>query len=111
MSSFSKTSTDAVAAPQSTAAIDAPGVDRCMCFDVRIRRILDIIERTGGGLLEAHRQTGCGARCGLCLPYIQVAIKTGHTTLPVMWADEFRKHGVNPGRIEHIQRSMLKRRG
>ncbi|MBZ0171304.1 MAG: hypothetical protein K8E66_02900 [Phycisphaerales bacterium] len=80
-----------------------------MCFGVRFQRILDIIERSGGGLCEAHRQTGCGARCGLCLPYIQVAIKTGRTRLPVMWAEEFLAQGVNPGRVQGVQDALRNR--
>jgi len=86
-------------------------VCRCLCFDVSFERLKLIAESTGGGLLEAHRQTGCGARCGLCLPYIQVMLKTGRTLLPVMWADDFRAHGVNPGRIQQIQKSLMEARG
>ncbi|USN97888.1 MAG: hypothetical protein H6810_06740 [Phycisphaeraceae bacterium] len=75
---------------------------------MRFERLLQIMDRSGGGLLEAHRQTGCGARCGLCLPYIQVVVKTRQTSLPIMWADDFRAHGINPGRIQHIQKSLLR---
>jgi bacterioferritin-associated ferredoxin len=82
------------------------GVNRCLCFDVSFERLKEIADRTGGGLLEAHRQTGCGARCGLCIPYIQVMLKTGETDLPVMWAEEFEAHGVNPGRVQRIQKML-----
>ena len=96
-------------APQKTAP--APGgVHRCLCFEVEFSKIKSIADSTGGGLLEAHRRTGCGARCGLCLPYIQVMLKTGQTDLPVMWAEEFRRHGVNPGRIQQIQASLARAR-
>ena len=88
------------------APAEAGEVDRCLCFDVRFDRLLQIMDETGGGLLEAHRRTGCGARCGICLPYIQVMIKTRRTALPVMWADQFREHGVHPGRIQQIQKSF-----
>lgn len=84
------------------------GVHRCLCFEVEFSKIKSIAESTGGGLLEAHRRTGCGARCGLCLPYIQVMLKTGQTDLPVMWAEEFRRHGVNPGRVQQIQASLTR---
>jgi bacterioferritin-associated ferredoxin len=99
-------------APSAPASVDPPqapapgGVNRCLCFDVSFERLKTIADRTGGGLLEAHRQTGCGARCGLCLPYIQVMLKTGQTDLPVMWAEEFRRYGVNPGRIQQVQNAL-----
>lgn len=100
---------DAPSAPASVEPPDAPasgGVNRCLCFDVSFERLKSIADKTGGGLLEAHRQTGCGARCGLCLPYIQVMLKTGQADLPVMWAEEFRRYGVNPGRIQQIQNAL-----
>ena len=78
-------------------------VNRCICFDRSFDEVLEIAETTGGGLLEAHKQTGCGARCGLCLPYIQYMLRTGDTDLPVMWSDEFRDAGINPGRIAKLE--------
>lgn len=81
-------------------------VKRCICFDRSFEEVRDIAVRTGGGLLEAHKQTGCGARCGLCLPYIQYMLMTGDTDLPVMWSDDFSREGINPGRIAKLEKRL-----
>lgn len=80
-------------------------VNRCVCFDASFDRIKAIAD-AGGGLLAAHQQTGCGARCGLCIPYIQVMLKTGETDLPIMWSDDFAQHAVNPGPVARIERQI-----
>ncbi|MEM1183775.1 MAG: hypothetical protein AAGI53_02125 [Planctomycetota bacterium] len=78
-------------------------VNRCICFDRTFEELLQIAVSTGGGLLEAHKQTGCGARCGLCLPYIQLMLREGSTDLPVLWSEDFRREGINPGRIAKLE--------
>jgi len=79
---------------------DAMAVNRCICFDRAFSELRAIAERTEGGLLEVHRETGCGARCGLCLPYI---LQTGETDLPVLWSEDFRREGINPGRLGKLE--------
>jgi len=75
-----------------------------VCFDVSFERIRTLAE--DGGLPEAHRRTGCGGRCGLCLPYIQLMLTTGETVFPVMWAEDFARLGIKAGRIHQIQHAF-----
>lgn len=86
-------------------------VNRCICFDRGFDEIRDIAEATGGGLLEAHKQTGCGARCGLCLPYIQFMLRCGESDLPIMWSADFEREGINPGRIAKIEAQIREEAG
>lgn len=81
-------------------------VTQCVCFDVTFERCLRIAEDSGQGLLGAHNATGCGARCGICIPYLTVVLKTGETDLPIMWTDDFRAHGVHPGPIAQLERRL-----
>lgn len=83
-------------------------VRSCVCFGVSFERIREAAGEHEKGLLEAHRQTGCGGRCGLCLPYIKLMLMTGRTTLPVIWSEEFNKHGINPGRVKSIERAIAR---
>jgi bacterioferritin-associated ferredoxin len=83
-------------------------VRSCVCFDVSFERIREAAGNHERGILEAHRKTGCGGRCGLCLPYIKLMLKTGQTTLPVMWSEEFNKHGIQPGRVKAIERAIAR---
>ncbi len=84
-------------------------VEKCICFGVSFERLLAIAEHEGGGLLAAHRQTGCGARCGLCLPYIQLVLQSRETRLPVMWSEDFERRGINPGRLARLERRLRER--
>ncbi len=86
----------------------AGSVSSCICFSVSFDRIREAAGHHERGLLEAHRKTGCGGRCGLCLPYIKLMLMTGRTSLPVMWSEEFDKHGINPGRIRAIERAIAR---
>jgi bacterioferritin-associated ferredoxin len=81
-------------------------VSRCICFDVSFDRLREIATSTGGGLLAAHKETGCGARCGLCLPYIQFMLRTGDTDLPVMWSEDFESAGISPGRLARLEKML-----
>ena len=83
-------------------------VRSCICFDVSFERIQKAADNSERGLLEAHRKTGCGGRCGLCLPYIKLMLMTGRTTLPVMWTEQFTKLGINPGRVRSIERAIAR---
>lgn len=73
-------------------------ISRCVCLGVAFEDITRITEGCGdesAALAEARHRTGCGSRCGLCLPYIQLAIKTGRTSFPVLWAEQFRTLGID----------------
>ena len=81
-------------------------VSRCVCFDRSFEELAAIAGETGGGLLEMHKRTGCGARCGLCIPYLQIMLQTGETDLPVMWSDDFKREGVAPGRLGRLEQRL-----
>lgn len=83
-------------------------VNSCVCFDVSFERIREVAGENENGLLEAHRRTGCGGRCGLCLPYIKAALILQQDSLPVMWTEQFNKLGINPGRIKAIERAIAR---
>lgn len=65
-------------------------VDRCVCMDVTFER-LHRLAAHGAGLDELRRRTGCGAGCGLCIPYIRAMLATGRTRFPVMSPAELAK--------------------
>jgi bacterioferritin-associated ferredoxin len=60
------------------------GVDRCVCRDVTFARLIRLARERGAGFGELRRLTGCGTGCGMCIPYIRVALATGRAELPVM---------------------------
>lgn len=55
-------------------------VDRCVCFSVSF----EWLKPSGLDTIEGIQQTsGCGLRCGLCIPYIQLMLDTGRTVFKV----------------------------
>lgn len=73
-------------------------VDRCVCRQIRFADLIRMHRETGAGFDELQRQTGCGAACGLCAPYIRVALATGRARLPVMSEAQLRElGGFGPG--------------
>lgn len=68
-------------------------VDRCVCRDVLFSELIRLHRETGATLEELRRRTGCGTGCGLCIPYIKVALRTGQSRLPVMGEEEMRQVG------------------
>ena len=63
---------------------DPTPVDRCVCHNVTFAELVRIHRETGADLAQLQRLTGCGTGCGMCVPYIRVALKTGRVRLPVM---------------------------
>jgi bacterioferritin-associated ferredoxin len=64
-------------------------VSRCICHTILFADALALARRTGCGTvaaLGAHCALGTG--CGLCVPYMQRALATGETDLPVLGAAE-----------------------
>ena len=57
-------------------------VDRCVCFDVTFAELLDIARETGADAEQLAEQTGCSTGCGLCKPYIQIALETNSSRVP-----------------------------
>lgn len=64
--------------------MDPTPVDRCVCRQVLFADLLRLHRESGAGFDELRRLTGCGTGCGLCTPYIRVALATGRARLPVM---------------------------
>lgn len=64
------------------------GVDRCICHNVTFAELLRMHRETGAAFEALRERTGCGSGCGLCEPYVRLAIKTGRTALPVMSLDD-----------------------
>jgi len=84
-------------------------VDRCACVDITF----DTIKQAAAGseddaILAAHKATGCGGDCGLCLPYIRLMLQTGRTKFPPMTLQEFSDAGVNPSRTRAILRQITR---
>lgn len=59
-------------------------VDRCVCHQVTFRELLRIHRETGADLAGLQQRTRCGTSCGMCLPYIRIALETGRERLPVI---------------------------
>jgi bacterioferritin-associated ferredoxin len=72
---------------------DGP-VDRCLCAGVTFEEFKRRAGKTGLSLADLQRATNCGMGCGLCRPYLALALKTGKTRLPVLSPAQFRDLGV-----------------
>ncbi|MBC7835649.1 MAG: hypothetical protein H7Y88_11200 [Phycisphaerales bacterium] len=59
-------------------------VNRCVCLDLPFVELLELARREGLGFDELSRRTECCTGCGLCEPYVRVALRTGKTDLPVL---------------------------
>ena len=64
--------------------MDPTPVDRCMCFKVTFAELIRLRRETGASFEELQRRTGCGRGCGLCAPYVRMALETGRARLPIM---------------------------
>lgn len=71
---------------------DRPVV-RCICHDVPFSELLRRQRETGETLEQLQKATGCGTGCGLCLPYIRVALRTGEAQLKLMSDAELKRLG------------------
>jgi len=78
------------------------GVTKCVCFDVTFEQI-DALAKQSGGLGGAHKACGFGARCGLCVPYVIMARKSGNMDLPIMWSEDFKRFGIPAPAIERLE--------
>jgi bacterioferritin-associated ferredoxin len=54
-------------------------VSRCICKATPFRELLTLATASGWDLAELVAQTGCGAQCGLCRPYLSRMLRTGET--------------------------------
>jgi bacterioferritin-associated ferredoxin len=61
------------------AATGAVLVSRCICRRFPFDRLLPLARAEGWDLDAIMRETGCGAQCGLCRPYLRRMLRTGQT--------------------------------
>lgn len=54
-------------------------IDRCVCRQVPFSELLPQARTAGWDLADLIRETGCGATCGLCRPYLRAMLGTGQT--------------------------------
>jgi bacterioferritin-associated ferredoxin len=62
-----------------TADTRAVLVSRCICRDMRFADLLPLARHNSWTLADLMRETGCGAQCGLCRPYLRRMLRTGET--------------------------------
>ena len=55
-------------------------INLCVCRNIRFSELLLQARRNGWALDDIVRNTGCGAGCGLCRPYLRRMLETGETT-------------------------------
>jgi NAD(P)H-nitrite reductase large subunit len=60
-------------------------------MDVPFAELIRLQRDTGADFAELQRRTHCGQGCGLCIPYIKVAMKTGQPRLPVLSDEALRR--------------------
>jgi bacterioferritin-associated ferredoxin len=51
----------------------------CVCRRFPFERLLPLARTEGWALEALMRETGCGAQCGLCRPYLSRMLATGET--------------------------------
>jgi bacterioferritin-associated ferredoxin len=54
-------------------------VDRCICRDMAFKDLLRRARPAGWSLIDLMGETGAGAQCGLCRPYLRRMLQTGET--------------------------------
>ena len=54
-------------------------VNRCICRNLAFSELLPRARDAGWSLLDLMSQTGAGAQCGLCRPYLRRMLRTGET--------------------------------
>jgi bacterioferritin-associated ferredoxin len=54
-------------------------INRCICRDRNFADLLPLARRHSWSLMDLMHETGCGAQCGLCKPYLRRMLRTGET--------------------------------
>lgn len=54
-------------------------VSRCICRDLAFSELLPRARAAGWSLHDLMSETGAGAQCGLCRPYLRRMLRTGET--------------------------------
>ncbi|HEX3927772.1 MAG TPA: hypothetical protein VHW65_07230 [Gemmatimonadales bacterium] len=67
--------------------VAALNIDRCVCQNVPFATLLPQARAHGWDLDALSAATGCGARCGLCRPYLREMLARGVTTFDAVLID------------------------
>jgi len=60
----------------------------CVCRRIAFEELLPRARAGGWTLADVMRETGCGAGCGLCRPYLRRMLATGETAFSeLLWED------------------------
>jgi bacterioferritin-associated ferredoxin len=62
-------------------------VDRCVCRARPFDELLHLARAGDWALADLIRETGCGAACGLCRPYLRRMLETGETAFGELLAE------------------------
>ena len=61
-------------------------INRCICRNMPLAELLPRARANGWDLAALTRETGCGAGCGLCRPYLRRMLETGQTLFTeILW--------------------------
>lgn len=63
-------------------------VDRCICRSTPFENLLRLARTHGWTLEDLQRETGSGAQCGLCRPYLRRMLRTGETVFHELLSEE-----------------------
>jgi bacterioferritin-associated ferredoxin len=59
-------------------------VDRCICRNVTFKHLIELSKHLGCDVEKLQEATTAGSGCGMCVPYMYVAVQTGKPRVPVM---------------------------
>lgn len=54
-------------------------ISRCICRNTEFATLLPLARERNWDLFQLMGETGCGAQCGLCRPYLRRMLRTGET--------------------------------
>jgi bacterioferritin-associated ferredoxin len=63
-------------------------VSRCICRNTPFTELLPRARSNDWSLEDLMRETGCGAQCGLCRPYLRRMLRTGETAFTELLGPE-----------------------
>lgn len=59
-------------------------VDRCICRNVTFKHLIELSKHLGCDVEKLQEATGAGHGCGMCVPYLHVAVQTGKARIALM---------------------------
>ena len=62
-------------------------MSRCICRNTAFAELLPRARANNWDLLALMQETGCGAHCGLCRPYLRRMLRTGETAFNEILTD------------------------